>query len=132
MEYPDFPTWFDPYNKPEKPSFLWKPFEVTTYTITDESLRLGDLVAKYGEDATLDMYNVGYSFDAEYVLEVVVQREKTKGEYADELVSHGEAMEAWAAMQDAWDGWYATWCELQAHVRRQVLAHQATLPQRPL
>lgn len=132
MEYPDFPTWFDPYTKPEQPTFQWNPVEVKTYTIDAESVRLGDLVAEYGEDATLDMYNAGYSYEPEYVLEVTVRREKTQDEYADEIRKAAQAKEMWAARQDEWDGWYATWCELQAHVRRQVRAHQATLPQRPL
>ncbi len=95
-------------------------------------MRLGDLVAAYGENATLDMCNVGYSYDPEYVLEVTVKREKTQDEYTDELRAHDRAMEAWAVMQDEWDGYYASWQKDMAHLRKQVKRMQERLVARPL
>lgn len=129
----DYPEWFTPYTLPEKPKdFAFDPIETKTYTIDRESVRLGDLVAEYGENATLDMYNVGYSYEPEYVLEVTVKREKTQDDYAAEIRAHNVAMDRWAARQDSWDGYYASWQKDMAHLRKQVKRMQERLIARPL
>ncbi len=129
----NYPEWFDPFNKPEKPKdFAFDLIETKTYTIDTESVRLGDLVAEYGEDATLDMYNVGYSYEPEYVLEVTVKREKTQDDYAAEIRAHNVAMDRWAARQDSWDGYYASWLKDMAHMRKQILRIQERAVARPL